>query len=327
MPFFGGGGEGITNSAANKRFAISDGTDLNGGDANTNAELDTTADTITLVAPNGVIVSGGAIASPTLLLTSSTSDDAFLRVAKSSSGIERNFSILMETPDTGVGSNITVQAGAGAAGDEDGGGLVLSGGNPTGTGTGGGVDIGGGSHGAGTGDGGDVYIHGGAGGAGGHQGIIYLDTVSQVIVGDVNSAENGTLLTVDDVTETISLVAANGVLINGIKRYVALLTQAGTDAPVATVLENTLGGTVVWSYDDVGSYTAMLSSAFPSLKTFFGFGGLEGAANSGGGNPMGAGTGLSRISNNAVHLAVTDGASNPQNNYIDGWSIEIRVYP
>ena len=30
--------------------------------------------------------------------------------------------------------------------------------------------------------------------------------------------------------------------------YTALLTQSGTDAPVATVLENTLGGTVTWSY-------------------------------------------------------------------------------
>jgi len=50
------------------------------------------------------------------------------------------------------------------------------------------------------------------------------------------------------------------------KKYVALLTQTGTDAPVATVLENSLGGTVVWSYNGVGAYRAILSGAFPSDK-------------------------------------------------------------
>lgn len=50
--------------------------------------------------------------------------------------------------------------------------------------------------------------------------------------------------------------------------YVALLTQSGTNAPVATVLQNTLGGTVVWSRDDVGKYTATLANAFTTDKTY-----------------------------------------------------------
>lgn len=50
--------------------------------------------------------------------------------------------------------------------------------------------------------------------------------------------------------------------------YTAMLTQTGTDAPVATVLENTLGGTVVWSYSGVGVYAATLSGAFTENKTF-----------------------------------------------------------
>ena len=50
--------------------------------------------------------------------------------------------------------------------------------------------------------------------------------------------------------------------------YTALLTQSGTDAPVATVLENTLGGTVVWTRDGEGLYTATLSDAFTANKTF-----------------------------------------------------------
>jgi len=51
------------------------------------------------------------------------------------------------------------------------------------------------------------------------------------------------------------------------KKYVALLTQTGTNAPVATVLENSLGGTLVWTYDSVGNYTATLASAFTTNKT------------------------------------------------------------
>lgn len=40
----------------------------------------------------------------------------------------------------------------------------------------------------------------------------------------------------------------------GYKKYVALLTQTGTDAPVATVLENTLGFDVVWYYEAGGGW-------------------------------------------------------------------------
>jgi hypothetical protein len=51
------------------------------------------------------------------------------------------------------------------------------------------------------------------------------------------------------------------------KKYVALLTQTGTSAPVATVLENSLGGTVVWTRSVAGYYVATLNGAFPSDKT------------------------------------------------------------
>jgi hypothetical protein len=52
------------------------------------------------------------------------------------------------------------------------------------------------------------------------------------------------------------------------KVYSALLTQAGTDAPVATVLQNTLGGTIVWTRDSVGTYTGTLAGAFTLNKTW-----------------------------------------------------------
>lgn len=53
------------------------------------------------------------------------------------------------------------------------------------------------------------------------------------------------------------------------KVYTALLTQSGTNDPVATVLENTLGGTVVWTYGSTGLYQATLTGAFPANKLFF----------------------------------------------------------
>jgi hypothetical protein len=53
---------------------------------------------------------------------------------------------------------------------------------------------------------------------------------------------------------------------NGIKRYRAQLSFSGTNAPVATVMENSLGGTVVWARWGVGGYSGTLSGAFPLGK-------------------------------------------------------------
>ncbi len=50
--------------------------------------------------------------------------------------------------------------------------------------------------------------------------------------------------------------------------YTALLTQAGTAAPVATILQNTTGGTITWTRTGAGAYTATISSSlFTSNKT------------------------------------------------------------
>ncbi len=48
----------------------------------------------------------------------------------------------------------------------------------------------------------------------------------------------------------------------GYKVYAALLTQAAFANPSATVLQNTLGGTVVWTRNSNGDYTGTLSGAF-----------------------------------------------------------------
>ncbi len=50
------------------------------------------------------------------------------------------------------------------------------------------------------------------------------------------------------------------------KIYRALLNQTGTSAPVATVLENTLGN-IVWTRANVGIYEGTLANAFTANKT------------------------------------------------------------
>lgn len=50
------------------------------------------------------------------------------------------------------------------------------------------------------------------------------------------------------------------------KTYTALLTQSGSSAPTATVLENTIGN-IVWARTSDGVYSGTLTGAFVSGKT------------------------------------------------------------
>lgn len=96
----------------------------------------------------------------------------------------------------------------------------------------------------------------------------------------------GTSLLIDDTNSTITatgnivgtafikttsqpnqFLKADGSVSVGYRVYTALLTQTGTNAPTATVLENTLG-TVTWSRAGTGAYLATLSGAFTTSKTF-----------------------------------------------------------
>ncbi len=100
--------------------------------------------------------------------------------------------------------------------------------------------------------------------------------------------------------------------------YTALLTQSGTSAPVATVLENTLGGTVVWSYDDVGVYIGTLAGAFVIGQTACIM------------SPISGGT--SRLSPHSfnpdfVELYVYDLSDAGADDYLVSTFVEIRVYP
>lgn len=95
--------------------------------------------------------------------------------------------------------------------------------------------------------------------------------------------------------------------------YTAIINQGGGSAPVATVLENTLGGTVVWTRDDAGQYVGTLTGAFTADKTFFTSQRLMAAS---------LGTAIIRWNDDdSVFIYVGDGDGELEN-----VSIEIRVY-
>ena len=52
-----------------------------------------------------------------------------------------------------------------------------------------------------------------------------------------------------------------------IREYHAILNQTGTNAPIATVLHNTLRGEIVWTRDGIGSYTGTLAGELTSGRT------------------------------------------------------------
>lgn len=107
--------------------------------------------------------------------------------------------------------------------------------------------------------------------------------------------------------------------------YTALLSQESTDAPVATVLENTLGGTVVWSRAGVGDYWATSAGLFTEGKTACFVTTTLYNSNS-------VCIGMTRQDNNACSLysqSLATGAAldiNTSDNP-DVVSVEIRVYP
>ena len=103
--------------------------------------------------------------------------------------------------------------------------------------------------------------------------------------------------------------------------YTALLSQFGTSAPTATVLENTLGGTVAWTRFGVGVYEATLTGAFTSGKTWASCPNVESFVI---GDEFKAS--IDWLNSSTVSLLVYDLANSLTDQFAD-LSIEIRVYP
>ena len=73
---------------------------------------------------------------------------------------------------------------------------------------------------------------------------------------------------------TVEDFAASIVTPPAYKVYTALLTQSVTDAPVATVLENTLGINLTFGYLAVGVYTVNNPNGWDRTKLWYGTSGL-----------------------------------------------------
>lgn len=111
--------------------------------------------------------------------------------------------------------------------------------------------------------------------------------------------------------------AAGGV---AVKAYRALVSQATTAAPSATVLENSLGGTVVWARSSTGTYTATLTGAFTSAKTFIMQPGETGT--------IAAIKNVLAVRTSADVVTVTTGAGGTlEDSVLSSFPIEILVYP
>jgi hypothetical protein len=88
----------------------------------------------------------------------------------------------------------------------------------------------------------------------------------------LKNAANGAAIISNPLTtqRTYTLPDEDGTIaLTKYKVYTALLTQTGTNAPVATVLENTLGGNIIWTYSSTGEYLGTLAGAFINNKTYF----------------------------------------------------------
>ena len=105
------------------------------------------------------------------------------------------------------------------------------------------------------------------------------------------------------------------------KVYTALLTQTSNNAPVATVLENTLGGTPTFTYIGIGGYQMTLNGSFNSSKTWVVGGSAD--VNAGGGDF--ATLDIRRLNDNIISLRTYDNFTGADNMLVNT-SIEIRVY-
>jgi len=101
------------------------------------------------------------------------------------------------------------------------------------------------------------------------------------------------------------------------KVYKALLTQTGTGAPTATVLDNTLGGTVTFTYNATGYYGISRTGAFTAGKVIvFINGNLATTAT----------FGWSRVDDNTLEISSFDNSGSAANGLFTNASISIEVY-
>ncbi|QMP84784.1 DUF285 domain-containing protein [Flavobacterium phage vB_FspP_elemoA_8-9A] len=136
----------------------------------------------------------------------------------------------------------------------------------------------------------------------------------------------GTDFNDSDKTKNYLISELKNYILNGLdtrpyKVYTALLSQTGTNAPIATVLENTLGGTVVWSYVDIGTFSGITTGKFLNNKTYLY---INSASETG--NMLDGLAGVSKISEDEINVITVSSGADVSNDILNQASIEIRVY-
>lgn len=112
------------------------------------------------------------------------------------------------------------------------------------------------------------------------------------------------------------------------KVYTALLSQSGTDAPTAVVLENTLGTVVLTRSEIIGNYDLTLTGAFAGEKTFV----ISSSTNEGaGGNSNEIRVNAFKNGDNIIRVATlemnfNEGTYTSADSLLFNTPIEIRVY-
>lgn len=100
------------------------------------------------------------------------------------------------------------------------------------------------------------------------------------------------------------------------KVYSALLAQSGEDAPTATVLENTLGGDIIWERITDGEYSGTLTDAFTLNKSWSTYPTISGQDST---------ILVDFLDVNTFYIS-TFSSGVAADNLLDNASIEIRVY-
>lgn len=106
-----------------------------------------------------------------------------------------------------------------------------------------------------------------------------------------------------------------------IKVFRAIVSQGGASPPTMTILENTLGGTPVWTRPfGAGVYHLTLTGAFPAAKTFVMMQGCLDATNTHIASAR-------RGTDDLILVQTADTSGTGMDSLLLGDSLEILVYP
>lgn len=109
-------------------------------------------------------------------------------------------------------------------------------------------------------------------------------------------------------------------------RYVALLSQSGTNAPVATVKQNSLGGEITWSRVGGGVYLGtLLQGTFGAGRTTVVIGNELSPTRDFA--VVNVGKSQEFIQLHTADVDVAEGTAVPSDGMLSNTTIEIRVYP